>query len=54
MRVIMNTAAQLGMTSGEDPDDRYVFLYIDLYNGNDSYVWSNHDDYMCPGEQLQN
>lgn len=50
MRVIMNTAAKLGMTSGDNKQEEFTFTYLDLYNNNVSYSWSNEPDYPCNGE----
>lgn len=49
MQVVMNTAATLGMTSGQDEKRKYVFTYVDLYNNNASYSWSRDPDtpYSC-------
>jgi len=41
MRKAMKTAESLNMTGGD-----FAFLYIDLYNSNTSYYWTDADDYM--------
>ncbi|XP_039272444.2 atrial natriuretic peptide receptor 1-like [Styela clava] len=42
MRYIMNKAKEKRMTGGD-----YAFLYLDIYNTNISYEWSNEDDQNC-------
>ena len=37
----MEEAEKQGMTNGE-----FAFIYLDLYNTNTSYVWTDHDDHL--------
>ena len=39
MRRAMVRAHQMGMTNGQ-----FAFLYVDFYNGNKKYEWTNVDD----------
>lgn len=41
MRRVMKTAENLGMTSGD-----FAFIYVDLYNTNTTYYWSDADDQL--------
>ena len=36
----MEKASQMGMTGGD-----FAFIYLDLYNTNVSYTWSDADDH---------
>ncbi|CAK8676715.1 unnamed protein product [Clavelina lepadiformis] len=47
MRHVMETAYQMGMTGGD-----FVFIYLDFYNTNTSYTWSDADDH--PAEDTSN
>ncbi|CAK8676721.1 unnamed protein product [Clavelina lepadiformis] len=40
MRYVMEKASQMGMTGGD-----FAFIYLDLYNTNVSYTWSDADDH---------
>ena len=40
MRVVMETAEKLQMTEGD-----HAFIYLDLYNMNSSYFWTDADDH---------
>ena len=39
MRRAMKAAAALNMTGGD-----FAFLYVDLYNSNTTYYWTDDDD----------
>ena len=41
MRKVMKTAEKLNMTRGD-----FAFIYIDLYNTNSSYYWTDYDDHL--------
>ena len=42
MRRVMSEAEKLNMTGGD-----FAFIYIDLYNSNASYYWTDDDDNLA-------
>ena len=42
MRKMMQAAEKAGMTDKGD----YAFFYIDMYNTNSSYYWTDNDDHI--------
>jgi len=37
----MQEAEKMNMTGGD-----FAFIYLDLYNSNTSYLWTDHDDHV--------